>query len=439
MSLKVSIRNKNILILEENGKIGDEIDLRDIQNLDLTEIEAKINEGRDEVYKKKLDDALSKYNIEKKNEINNAKAPLEKRIIELESEKKLQKIELDNKKDQEINELKEKYNKQIEDLRQTINIKEATKEQELTIKEQKLKEQYQDRINELEKRLDSNKNSYELDKARQDSFHLEEINKLKAEIQKLRNQKAAFGSKLTGENLEIYCDNLYKEASQNGFDNCKWYKDNRVIKEEGEEKGTKADYIFEVYASSECKEDELLTNVCLEMKDENPDSVNRKTNDSFYKTLDKNREKKHCKYALLVSNLDSGASNDLPIMKIKEYKDMYMVRPGYMMTFLNMVASLSNRFQELILKDYENEELIKKEKELLDEFDNIKALYLDTPLERLKDKVEDISKKSDTITKAASDIKVLTSGIIDNYIDEIKDKLDKFDIRIKKAYKKYDK
>lgn len=410
MSLKVSIKNKNILILEENGKVGDEIDLREIQNVDLSEIESKINKGIDEVYKKRLGDEIAKYRLEKENEINLAKAPLEKRITELENEKKSIRLEYDLKNKEDNEKLKDNYEQKLVSLQKELEIAKATLDKEVVIKTQELEKNYNI-----------------------------EIQGLKDEINKLKNLKSSFGSKLTGENLEIYCDNLYKEASQNGLSNCKWYKDNRVIKEEDEIKGSKADYIFEVYASSELKEDELLTSVCLEMKDENPDSSNKQTNESFYKKLDKNREKKNCKYALLVSNLEMNASNDLPIMKIREYKDMYMVRPGYMMTFLNMIASLSTRFQELILKEYDNELLVKKEQEMLDEFDNIKQTYLDKPLEKLKDKINDINKQADIILKAGDNVKKYTQSIVDDYICDIEDKLEKFDIRIKRDYKRYNK
>ena len=50
-------------------------------------------------------------------------------------------------------------------------------------------------------------------------------------------------------------------------------------------------------------ENELLASVCLDMKDENPDSKNKLKNSDHYSALDKNRNKKGCKYAVLVSTL----------------------------------------------------------------------------------------------------------------------------------------
>ena len=65
---------------------------------------------------------------------------------------------------------------------------------------------------------------------------------------------------------------------QNGFLNCSWHKDNEVVKVEGETSGSKADFIFKIYASEQQYDNELLASVCLEMKDENPNSMHKKKN-----------------------------------------------------------------------------------------------------------------------------------------------------------------
>ena len=406
MSLKVSIKDKNTLVLNENGKVGDEIDLRELQNVDLSTIEEKIRLGRDEVYERFLKEERAKLGTLKEKELLEAKKPLEDQIKDLKNDLKTKNEEIENK---------------------------------LLLKEKEVELKYQKELSELTKQLELSKKEFEIEKEKIESDNIKKNQKLLDEINALRNKKAAFGSKMTGENLEIYCNNVFQEASQNGFNNCKWYKDTTNVKEEGETKGSKADYIFEIYANDECKNGELLANVCLEMKDENPDSKIKQTNESFYKQLDKNREKKNCKYALLVSNLEMDAPNDLPIKKIKEYKDMYMVRPGYMMTFLNMITSLTLRFQALILKDYEHDDAIKKQSEFLEEFERIKASYLEKPLEQLSSKVAIIQKQADTILQAGTKIQEQCDDILDKYIDIIKNKLDSFTINVGRSYKRLNK
>ena len=95
------------------------------------------------------------------------------------------------------------------------------------------------------------------------------------------------------------------------------------------------DYIFKVYASSSHKENELLTSVACEMKNESPNSTNKKKNSDHFLKLDKDRKKKGCEYALLISELEWDQANDVPIRKVVGYEKMYVVRPQYFITFLS--------------------------------------------------------------------------------------------------------
>ena len=247
-------------------------------------------------------------------------------------------------------------------------------------------------------------------------------------ISNLQRAKAALNVKQTGEYLEAWCDNEVTSCMQNGFFNCTWEKDNKVVKDEGETKGSKADYIFRIYASELHKEDEELASVCMDMKDENPDSVNKKTNADYYKQLDKNREKKKCKYALLVSNLEMDKPNALPIFKVSGYDDMYVVRPAYLMTFLNMITSLTAKFADIIM-DQENEVGLKTKFALMQEFEDIKNTYLDKPLGLLEKAIEEISKNSNNIRTAVQNIDAQCDKINESYINQIQNKIDKYEIK----------
>lgn len=216
---------------------------------------------------------------------------------------------------------------------------------------------------------------------------------------------------------------------QNGLFNCTWEKDNKVIKEEGESKGSKADYIFRIYASELHKEDEELASVCMDMKDENPDSVNKKSNTDYYKQLDKNREKKKCKYAVLVSNLEMDKPNVLPIFKVNGYDDMYVVRPAYLMTFLNMIASLTTKFADIIM-DQENEISLKTKFALMQEFDDIKKTYLDNPLGMLEKAINEITKNSNNIRTAVQNIDSQCDKINESYINQIQAKIGRFELKL---------
>ena len=238
--------------------------------------------------------------------------------------------------------------------------------------------------------------------------------------------------KQTGEDLEVWCDNEVTSYMQNGLFNCTWIKDNKLVGDD-DDKRSKADYIFKVYASSKHEDNELLASVCLDMKDENPDSVNRKANADYYKQLEKNRERKNCRYSVLVSNLEMDKPNVLPIFKVREYENMYVVRPAYLMTFLNMIASLTTRFSELILsKEVEMLEL-KNKLDLLNEFEEIKKTYLDKPLESLEKSIEDITKNTDNIKKAVKNIDDQCDKINRTYINQIIEKISKYELKLNRG------
>ena len=172
------------------------------------------------------------------------------------------------------------------------------------------------------------------------------------------------------------------------------------------------------------------------MKDENPSSTNKKKNSDYYKDLDKNRIKKNCKYALLVSNLEIDKPNDLPIFKVNEYQDMYVCRPAYLTTFLNMIVSLTNKFKDLMLQDIKERKELKSQEDFMKQFDALKKTYLDKPLEQLEKNVEELSKQNENIFKASQKINEAISSIKKSYLDEINNKLSRFEIGITKEYRK---
>ena len=282
---------------------------------------------------------------------------------------------------------------------------------------------------ELEKKLHEKNEEYNKEKQQLK----EQIDTLTELNHQLQRQKSALNVKQTGEDLEAWCNNEVLSYMQNGLEQCTWEKDNQVIRYEDETKGSKADYIFSIFSSR--LKDIPLTRVCLDMKDENPDSVNKKKNADYYKALDLNRRKKDCKYAVLVSNLELDKPNDIPIFKVCEYEDMYVVRPAYLMTFLNMLVSLTTRFAELVLTKEQERLELKTLLQLKEDFESLKKTYLDKPLEALGRNIDEIRKQNDKITDASRKIGEYCDTITRSYLNEIENKLARFDLNITKAYK----
>lgn len=401
--VKVTVKDNNTLVLDEDASVGDYIDLSELNKIDYGFIERIIGQGKDTVYNRKLEEYSHVLKLEN-----------DKLIEELKNEIKMIKKDNEYLLKEKENEINNKYRDQINALSNEIDKLKDNKRFEIDL----LKANYKIEINEQ-------KDNYE--------------NKLKQKddrISDILRQKASLNIKQTGEDLETWCSNEVSSYMQNGLFNCTWTKDNKVVKDEDETKGSKADYIFKVFASDEHLDHELLTSICLDMKDENPDSINKKNNSDYYKQLDKNRIKKECKYAVLVSTLGSDKANDLPMFKVNEYNDMYAVRPGYLMTFLNMIVSLTNRFKDLILIDKKEKLELKKSIDLMEEFNKLKNTYLDKPLEALEKNINDILKQNESIRNASNKINELCEKTINNYIKDIEEKLNKFEIKINKEYKK---
>lgn len=500
--IDVIVKDKNTLVLVEDAKSGDVIDLTSLTKFDKTAIEKTIEEGLDKVYNEKLNDVKSKLELEKNIELNKLNAKIE--FLNQEHQAKLKeelvknsdlykdKInELNNKLQNQENDitarfnlsmekersgyvnqiqalknandsLKQEYelrlaqeltnvgqennkraqaaNDKINTLQAQIDLLLKTQDTNLKNKELELKNEYETKILNMNSQLTALKTNAELEKEKA-IFALKQDYDVKIRekediINNLQNQKASLNVKQTGEDLESYCNNIVTEQMQNGFLNCTWEKDNTVVKDDGEKKGSKADYIFKVYASNQHLDSELLASVCLDMKDENPDSINKQTNEHYYKQLNNNRIKKNCRYAVLVSNLETNKPNALPIYKVREYDDMYVVRPGYLMTFLHLITSLTTRFKDLLLANEKEKLEIKEKYQFLEEFNTIKNTYLDKPLELLEKDVNNIIKANDSIVKASNDIYSYCSHIATKYIGEIESKIEKFEIKLNKEYRK---
>lgn len=489
--IQVIVRDKNTLILEEDAARGDYIDLTDISNVDFKQIEQAVLAGKDEVYNRKLAEYKETLNLklsqEKKDlenqfildkqellgqmaslkkessqELEQAKTKLsyehklelEKKNAELQSlkDKHFQEVEALKKNEehrysleiqklnslleqqkqaslQKINETTSKYQLDILDLESKLSNLQNQMDMRLQTERLETEKKYMNQENQLKEELRKKEQSFSEEKLKL----MNQIENLNQQYQLLQRQKASLNVKQTGEDLEAWCDNEVRSYMQNGLLNCSWDKDNLVVRNEDEAKGSKADYIFSIYTTNQ--KDVLLAKVCLDMKDENPDSSNRKKNADYFKALDQNRKKKECKYAVLVSNLELDKPNDIPIYKVLEYEEMYVVRPAYLMTFLNMLVSLTTRFADIILSKEEERIEIKKLFEIQSSFEDLKKTYLDKPLESLEKNINEIRGQNAKIVDASRKIEGYLDQITRSYIHEIQNKLERFDVKVVKIYK----
>lgn len=156
---------------------------------------------------------------------------------------------------------------------------------------------------------------------------------LEKEIDLYKNFKAKRSVKLLGEDLEQHCYALYNQLLLPVMPGATFKKDNESVREEGEDSGTKGDFIFRL------QEDGVdVVSIMFEMKNESDVSATRHRNADFYAKLDGDRRKKGCEYAVLVSMLELENEGFSGINVIPGYEKMYMVRPDQFIPIITLLV-----------------------------------------------------------------------------------------------------
>ncbi len=208
------------------------------------------------------------------------------------------------------------------------------KEAELRKKEEEISRLITDAANER-------KNAAERVQAILDT-HKVEKESLEKEVELYKNFKAKRSVKLLGEDLEQHCYTLYNQTLLPVMPNATFSKDNVAVKEGDETKGSKGDFIFRD------KEDGIeYISIMFDMKNESDAAVNKKKNADFFDKLDKDRKKKECEFAVLVSMLEM--DNDLynnGIVSVPGYEKMYVVRPDNFIPIITLLVQTSKKALE---------------------------------------------------------------------------------------------
>jgi hypothetical protein len=164
------------------------------------------------------------------------------------------------------------------------------------------------------------------------------------EIDRVKDMKLKMSVKDIGEKLEQWCENQFNLVRATAFPNAYFEKDNESVKDEESVKGTKGDYIFR---DSDANGIEYIS-IMFEMKDKMEDTKGQ-TNESHLAKLDKDRKKKKCEYAVLVSMLEP--ENELfnagPVDMSHKYEKMYVVRPQEFMLILSLIRNEARKSLEM--------------------------------------------------------------------------------------------
>jgi len=424
----VIIIDEHTLKLNQDAYKGDEIDLLEINNVDLSIINQKINEHKDAEYNRRFDSLKREWELTKQNAINEALRLLNEENIKL-------KRDLELVKESTRKDIESKYNLDIERLNNKINSLNKDldnlnhlKTNEITLavksKEAEIKGQIYDlttKLNNLESEKKQLQENLKLErqlalKNQEDQFQ-QEIKTLEEQLNNLKHEKSSINIKKMGEELEKWVDQEYQNYALNGFENSAWYKDNLVVK------NTKADFIYKVFANDKKKDEDILTSIAIEVKSESPETVNKKKNSDHYAKLNDDRIKKSCEYALLISELEWDVVNDAPIRKVNDFDKMYLVRPQYFMVFIHIVTALSLKYKDILLEHNIQLEKFKDTDEILKEFEEMKSSILDTTIRYINTNIEDIIKSATNIITEGNKILDSAGKVKDTHLNTLINKI----------------
>ena len=273
--------------------------------------------------------------------------------FEKELKERLEAQEKNNKQQNEINlqKAKSEDEKQINNLKNDISrleeqLKAAQKEREAAI-QLALNEKEKEVIR-LKGELQTAEKNSKLEISSLNEKHSTELKMKDEQIAFYKDLKAKMSTKLVGETLEQHCMTQFNQIRMSAFPKAYFEKDNDASS------GSKGDFIFK----ESTEEGAELISIMFEMKNENDTTATKKTNDAFFKELDKDRNEKHCEYAVLVSMLepDSDYYNAGIVDVSYKYPKMYVIRPQCFIPFITLVrnaalASSSYKNQLMLIKN----------------------------------------------------------------------------------------
>lgn len=228
-----------------------------------------------------------------------------------------------------------------------------------------------------------------------------EVERLEAEIERYRDFKLRQSTKMIGENLEQHCLLSFNQVRMMAFPNAYFEKDNEVVE------GTKGDFIYR-----ENTEDGIpLLSIMFEMKNEADATEKKHSNTDFLEKLDRDRKKKGCEYAVLVTMLEPDSElYNAGIVTAYQYEKMYIVRPQFFIPLISLLrnAALSGMQtkRELMAARQQNLDVQQFEKALA-EFKNkfgknyeLASRHFSTAIDEIDQTIRHLEKVKDYLTKS---------------------------------------
>ena len=364
----------------------------------------KLNEQKAEI--ENLKNQLKLVEKEHENELNLKTSSLKEEINTLNAKRQGEIDKITASKDIEISELKSKANATVLNLKSQIDIlnqqvKNGDTEKELAVNKaiSELKETKDLEINkakneleiyksEMANKFDSMKDSYE-----------QQLSAKQELVDYYKDFKTKMSTKMIGESLEQHCANEFNKNRMGMFRNAYFEKDNEVVE------GSKGDFVFRDFDEDGVE----IISIMFEMKNEADTTSTKHKNEDFFDKLDKDRNRKKCEYAVLVSLLegDSELYNEGIVDVSYRYPKMYVIRPQF---FIPLITLLRNA--ALNATEYKKQLLIEKNNNLdiahfEENMENFKVAFgknFETASKKFSTAIDEIDKTIDHLKKVKENL-----------------------------------
>lgn len=248
-------------------------------------------------------------------------------IARLESQKSKELFDALGEKEKEIAELNARMASRDSEFRIRILEEKNAGKSALQQKEQELTE--------LRAELKADRLTAENREAQLRENHSRQLQDKQDEIDRLKDFKLRLSTKMVGETLEQHCSILFSQAQSMGmYPEASFCKDNTAVEH------SKGDFIFRDFVDGE-----EYVSVMFEMKNEMDATASKHRNDDFLDKLDKDRQRKGCEYAVLVSMLeqDNELYNSGIVDKSHRFPKMLVIRPQFFMPVLRLITEAARK------------------------------------------------------------------------------------------------
>ena len=304
-----------------------------------------------------------------------------------------------------VNEIRMKANKKFSELQEQINRADADKAlavQAVTAEKEQAQHQHELQIMELNSRMAAMENDFKLKQQQAAEQNALILKSKDEEIAFYKDFKTRLSTKMLGETLEQHCEIAFNQIRPSAFPGAYFEKDNDASL------GTKGDYIFRDFDEN----GEEYVSIMFDMKNEADETATKHKNEDFLKKLDKDRQDKHCEYAILVSTLeaDSELYNAGIVDMSYRYPKMYVIRPQFFIPLICLLRDMARsrlddrrELRELKQQDLDVERFTERLQRFKDGFaKNVQMASdrFDAAIKEIDNSIDRLQKAKDALLKS---------------------------------------